>query len=70
MSGADLHVLEALEPQFPAGPRSVLEDVQAERDVGGGVAAGRWVRIAPTGRPQVYRDVAAVQSGLNPLGGC
>ncbi len=47
-----------------------LCDHRGNMDVGGGVAAGRWVRIAPTGRPQVYRDVADVQSGLNPLGGC
>lgn len=47
-----------------------LCDHRGNTDVGGGVAAGRWVRIAPTGRPQIYRDVADVQSGLNPLGGC
>ena len=47
-----------------------LCDHRGNADVGGGVAAGRWVRIAPTGRPQIYRDVADVQSGLNPLGGC
>jgi type IV fimbrial biogenesis protein FimT len=45
-------------------------DHRGNKDVGGGVAAGRWIRIAPTGRPQIYRDVADVQSGLNPLGGC
>ncbi|MFW2404755.1 MAG: GspH/FimT family pseudopilin [Gammaproteobacteria bacterium] len=47
-----------------------LCDHRGNTDIGGGVAAGRWVRIAPTGRPQIYRDVADVQSGLNPLGGC
>ena len=47
-----------------------LCDHRGNIDVGGGVAAGRWVRIAPTGRPQIYRDVAEVQGGLNPLGGC
>ena len=47
-----------------------LCDHRGNMDIGGGVAAGRWVRIAPTGRPQIYRDVADVQAGLNPLGGC
>jgi len=47
-----------------------LCDHRGNVDIGGGVAAGRWVRIAPTGRPQIFRDVADVQSGLNPLGGC
>lgn len=47
-----------------------LCDHRGNMDVGGGVAAGRWVRITPTGRPQIYRDLADVQSGLNPLGGC
>lgn len=47
-----------------------LCDHRGNRDVGGGIAAGRWVRIAPTGRPQIYRNVAEVQGGLNPLGGC
>ncbi len=47
-----------------------LCDHRGNEDIGGGVAAGRWVRISPTGRPQIYRDVANVQSGLNPLGGC
>jgi len=47
-----------------------LCDHRGNEDVGGGVAAGRWIRIAPKGQPQIHRDVADVQSRLNPLGGC
>jgi len=43
-------------------------DHRGNADTGGGVAAGRWVQIGPTGRPQVYRMQAEVQGG--PLGGC
>ncbi len=45
-------------------------DERGSADVGGGIAAGRWIRISPTGRPQIYREVADVQGGLNPLNGC
>lgn len=47
-----------------------LCDQRGNEDVGGGIAAGRWVRISPTGRPQIYREVADIQGGLNPLNGC
>lgn len=47
-----------------------LCDDRGNEDVGGGISAGRWVRIAQTGRPQIYRNVAEVQSAQNPLGGC
>jgi type IV fimbrial biogenesis protein FimT len=47
-----------------------LCDHRGNLDVGAGIAAGRWLRIGPTGRPQIYRHVGDIQSGLNPLGGC
>ncbi len=47
-----------------------LCDQRGNEDVGGGIAAGRWIRISPTGRPQIYREVAEIQGGLNPLNGC
>lgn len=43
-------------------------DHRGNADTGGGVAAGRWIQIGPTGRPQIYRMQAEVQGG--PLGGC
>lgn len=46
----------------------LLCDRRGDRDTGGGVAAGRRLFIAPTGRPQVYRLRAEVEAG--PLGGC
>ncbi len=45
-----------------------LCDDRGDADTGGGVAAGRWIQIGPTGRPQTYRMRAEVQG--NPLGGC
>lgn len=47
-----------------------LCDDRGNEDVGGGIAAGRWIQLAPTGRPQIYRDVAHMQSGANPTNGC
>ena len=45
-----------------------LCDRRGDKDTGGGIAAGRWVAIAPTGRPQVFNMQIDVQGG--PLGGC
>jgi type IV fimbrial biogenesis protein FimT len=47
-----------------------LCDQRGNQDVGAGIAAGRWIRISPTGRPQIYREVADIQSGQNPMNGC
>ncbi len=47
-----------------------LCDQRGNANAGGGVAAGRWVRVLPTGRPQLYRDQAQVQSANNPTNGC
>ncbi|MGB5590681.1 MAG: GspH/FimT family pseudopilin [Gammaproteobacteria bacterium] len=43
-------------------------DRRGNVDTGGGVAAGRWINVAATGRPQVFSQQADVQG--NPLGGC
>lgn len=57
-----------------AGSRSLVDiqlcDDRGDRDLGGGLAAGRWVQLAATGRPQLYRERALIQGGGNPLGGC
>jgi len=47
-----------------------LCDKRGNHDVGAGIAAGRWLRISPTGRPQIYRKLVDVQSAQNPLNGC
>lgn len=46
----------------------LLCDQRGNMNTGGGVAAGRHMFIAPTGRPQIYRMQAEVQA--SPLGGC
>ena len=46
----------------------VLCDRRGDKDTGGGVAAGRFIQISPTGRPQIYRMKTEVQS--SPIGGC
>jgi len=60
--------------QALGGVRSItnfqLCDQRGNQDVGGGIAAGRWIRISPTGRPQIYREVAHIQAAQNPLNGC
>jgi len=57
-----------------AGSRSLVNlqlcDDRGDRDTGGGIAAGRWVQLAATGRPQLFRERAQIQGGGNPLGGC
>jgi len=46
-----------------------LCDERGDHLTGPGLAAGRWVQISPTGRPQIYDQQADVQ-GNSPLGGC
>lgn len=57
-----------------AGSRSLVNiqlcDERGNTDTGGGIAAGRWVQLAPTGRPHLYREQAQIQGPGNPLGGC
>ncbi len=43
-------------------------DRRGNVDTGGGIAAGRWINIAVTGRPQIFSQQADVQG--SPLGGC
>jgi len=45
-------------------------DSRGDKDTGGGIAAGRWVTITPTGRPQMHREKDAVEHKNNPNGGC
>lgn len=46
-------------------------DARGDRDTGRGLAAGRWIRIQPTGRPEIRRLRSELQdSDINPLGGC
>ncbi len=46
-------------------------DARGDRDTGRGVAAGRWIRIQPTGHPEIRRMRSDIQDAdINPLGGC
>jgi type IV fimbrial biogenesis protein FimT len=47
-----------------------LCDDRGDREVTGGVAAGRWIVISPTGRPRILAERAQLQDADNPLGGC
>lgn len=47
-----------------------LCDDRGAHNTGADVAAGRWIQITPTGRPQIYRDLAFVEGAQNPLNGC
>lgn len=47
-----------------------LCDHRGNENTGGGIAAGRWIQMTPTGRPQIYREVVQVQAGANPTNGC
>jgi len=54
----------------PSNSNFQLCDHRGDHNTGGGIAAGRWIQISPTGRPQIFRDQIYVQGGQNPLGGC
>lgn len=45
-------------------------DDRGDRDTGRGVAAGRWLRLHPTGRLELHRERDLLESAANPLGGC
>jgi type IV fimbrial biogenesis protein FimT len=47
-----------------------LCDSRGDIDAGGGVAAGRWIQIHPTGRLELQRDRAVLQGSRSVLGGC
>ena len=62
--------LRAAAPGQPIGNIQFCDE-RGDHDAGGGVAAGRFVLISPTGRPQTYRMRNDVQDPvLNPIGGC
>ncbi len=62
--------LRAAAPGQPLGNVQFC-DTRGDLDAGGGLAAGRFVLISPTGRPQIFRMRADVQNPvLNPIGGC
>ena len=62
--------LRAAPPGQPIGNLQLCDD-RGDHDIGGGAAAGRFVMISATGRPQIYRMRADVQNPvLNPIGGC
>jgi len=54
----------------PATVNLQLCDSRGNKDTGGGIAAGRWINITPTGRPQMHRDQTTVEHANNPNGGC
>ncbi len=45
-------------------------DHRGDVDTGGGIAAGRWLRINANGRAELITERARLQSPENPLGGC
>jgi type IV fimbrial biogenesis protein FimT len=45
----------------------LLCDDRGDRDMGGGLAAGRWINVRGAGRPRIYDRKTEVQ---NILGGC
>lgn len=47
-----------------------LCDHRGDVDTGGGVAAGRWIQIYPTGRIDLHRERSVLQGPRAPLGGC
>lgn len=47
-----------------------LCDERGNFNVGGGLAAGRWIQLTPTGRPQIHREQSEIESDANPVGGC
>ena len=47
-----------------------LCDGRGDVDTGGGIAAGRWVQLHPTGWPELHRDRVSIQGDRAPLGGC
>lgn len=59
-------------PLAPVGSLLNLQfcDSRGDHDTGGGIAAGRWLQLAVTGRPQVISNRALLQGAENPLGGC
>lgn len=58
-------------PTLPSPLRDIqLCDHRGDIDTGGGVAAGRWIQLHPTGRVELHRERAVLQGSRAPLGGC
>ena len=68
--GADGRLATLMAPPSANVTHLQFCDARGDVDTGGGIAAGRWVRLSATGRPQLVRDRARLQSADNPLGGC
>jgi prepilin-type N-terminal cleavage/methylation domain-containing protein len=47
-----------------------LCDERGARDMGNGIAAGRWLIVQPNGRPVLVDRLTQIQGTDNPLGGC
>jgi type IV fimbrial biogenesis protein FimT len=47
-----------------------LCDGRGDVNTGGGIAAGRWIQLTTTGRPQIHRTQEAVEGAANPTNGC
>ena len=45
-------------------------DHRGDADAGGGISASRWIRVTPTGRPQIYRELGDITAPINPTNGC
>ena len=52
------------------GHGAVAPGAVGDFNAGGGIAAGRWIRISATGHPRAFAERADVQGADNPLGGC
>ena len=52
-----------LENPEPGEVDFLLCDIRADRDMGGGIAAGRWVQVSQTGRPRIFSKVDQVICG-------
>lgn len=54
----------------PAVRHIQLCDERGNHDTGNGRSAGRWISIAPAGRPALVSTTDRLQGPANPLGGC
>lgn len=68
--GGDGFRLDIVGVATPSVTDLQLCDDRGDREISGGLAAGRWVRISATGHPRVFADRGLLQGADNPLGGC
>ena len=52
-----------LDNPLPGEVDFLLCDDRVDHDTGGGIAAGRWVQVSPTGRPRIFSKVDQVICG-------